>query len=342
MPSKDELRALLRERLEPTIAAVNEALLGRNLTELEPTLQRVGRGGRLPHWFEQLKTQQTLPNMDGKTIGSVVEMLLLAVLETNTFRDCNLPPLRINPARGVDFPDLDLGVKSPSKNWCTSEPFFSAYERLLGNEHDALVLITDYQVKKKTPPLSLSIEKYKYLNGTQIADRNLCAIAKRHREWLIAESEAWAKRVFKFLAFVNQSDWRARTILYMVEVLDDEANVKVILEQSGREFARLNKDRMKKGTAPLPDSEYDALQRVGKISPTWNGVIDAAENWVTDVQKELGRNPNENEWERLVKSPLDGMIGMSLALQWRYNFGQLFGQEVEPEPSNCDENGSLD
>lgn len=40
---------------------------------------------------------------------------------------------------------------------------------------------------------------------------------------------------------------------------------------------------------------------------------------------------NDDEWNRFLASPLDGKIGMSLALQWRYNFGSLFGIEVEVE-----------
>ena len=34
--------------------------------------------------------------------------------------------------------------------------------------------------------------------------------------------------------------------------------------------------------------------------------------------------PNDNEWVRFLKSPLDGKIGMSFALQWRYSFGSFF------------------
>lgn len=84
-------------------------------------------------------------------------MLLVALLETSTFRGMGVPPLGINPARGVDLPDIDLGIKSPSQNYCTSEPFFSAYERLLGSEHDMVVLLTDYQTAKKTPPLRMNL-----------------------------------------------------------------------------------------------------------------------------------------------------------------------------------------
>ncbi len=38
-------------------------------------LTPVGRGGKLPQWYEQLRTQPTLPNLDSKTIGSVIESL---------------------------------------------------------------------------------------------------------------------------------------------------------------------------------------------------------------------------------------------------------------------------
>ena len=139
MPTKAELRRILQDKLSETMARVNSALSGRDVEKLETVFKRIGRGQQLPHWYEGLKTNHTLPNLDGKTIGSVVEMLLVAVLETYTFAGLSAPPLRINPARGVDLPDLDLGVKSPSENYCTSEPFFSAYERLIGGEDDMLV-----------------------------------------------------------------------------------------------------------------------------------------------------------------------------------------------------------
>src|SRR5581483_6300335 len=122
MPTKAELRAKLQGRLSDTMGRVNSALAGKGVQPLEAVLKRIGRGQQLPHWYAGLKATHTLPNLDGKTIGSVVEMLLVAVLETYTFAGLGVPSLRINPARGVDLPDLDLGVKSPSENFCTSEP----------------------------------------------------------------------------------------------------------------------------------------------------------------------------------------------------------------------------
>ncbi|MGL4422799.1 MAG: hypothetical protein ACRCZF_19180, partial [Gemmataceae bacterium] len=234
------------------------------------------------------------------------------------------PPLRINPARGVDLPDLDLGVKSPSENFCTSEPYYSAYERLIGSEHDVLVLLTDYQVAKKTPPLRLQIIQWKYLKSTQIADHHLCRIALKHREWLVSTDEARAQRVFRFLAYINQSDWRAKRLLHLIDHLRDEARIHEVLKKAEKEFATTNKERLKKDKVPIPESDLVALQGILKVSPLYVGIIDAADNWVVDVRKDTARAPNDNEWQRLLRGPLDGMIGMSLALQWRYNFGPLF------------------
>jgi len=47
-------------------------------------------------------------------------------------------------------------------------------------------------------------------------------------------------------------------------------------------------------------------------------------NWVVSTLKDASRAPSETEWNMLVNGPLDGEIGMSFALQWRYNFGRIF------------------
>lgn len=328
MLSKEELRAILRESLDTTIQEVNRALNGENTEQLADVLTRVGRGGRLPQWYEQLRTQHTLPNLDGKTIGSVIEMLLIAVLEKIIFQGIEIPPLRVNPARGVDFPDLDLGIKSPSENYCTSEPFFSAYEILLGSEYDVLVLLTDYQTAKKKPPLRLQIIKFKYLYKTQLADYRLCQIAKKHREWLVTENESWAKKVFRFLAYVNQSDWRAKQLLRLLDCLQDATSVHRYIQQADKDFQKINEKRIAKDAEPIPSSDIESLQKINSIQPFYLGVIDAADNWVIEMQKDLARFPNSNEWSRLLTSPLDGQIGMSPALQWRYNFSRVFGMTL--------------
>lgn len=330
-PTKEQLQERLRLKLDETISLLNQALTGNGIDKLAPILNRIGKGQQIPHWYDQLKKDGTLPNRDGKTVGSVVEMILLAVLETYTFVGMNAPPLKINPARGVDFPDLDLGVKSPSENFCTSEPFYSAYERMLGSDHDLLLLLTDYQETAKNSPLKLKIKDWKYVKKTQIADRNLCRIAKKNREWLIKDNEGRAQRVLRFMAYVNQSDWRAKRILRLIDCMQDEAEIRTSIARSKSEFEKTNKDKVKKAQIPIADTELAALTAILDMKPLHVGIADAAENWVMSVVKDAARPPSTDEWKRFLVSDLEGVIGMSLALQWRYNFGPLFGKAIAEE-----------
>ena len=336
MKSKDQLRAIVRANITEIIAAMNEALLGRNIERLATVLERVGRGRALPHWYEDLKKAGTLPNLDGKSIGSVVEMVFVAVLETGVLKREGVT-MRINPARGVDLPDLDLGIKSPSENYCTSEPFFSAYERLYGSEHDVLVLLTDYQERKKKPPLRLQITKWAYLGGSELADRNLCATALRHREWLINENEIWAKKLFKFLACVNQSDWLAKQLLRTLSCLQEPERLAAVIGAAEIDFERQNKKRLKDSKLPLGEEDLATIKRLRDVWPVPLGIIDTLDSWVSETFQEAARLPNSNEWERLKKIPLNGKIGVSPALQWRYNFGFLFnGGSDCPEPPTAE------
>jgi len=324
-----ELKQLLRDRirdsLKEIVVEVNAALQGKDLAGVEPILKRLGRGGVLPHWFGELKANGVLPNLDGKTIGSVVEMLFVAVVETKFISDLTPTKLKVNPARGIDLPDLDLGVKSPSTNFCTSEPFFSAYERLLGGEFDIVVLLTDYQTAKSKPPLRLQILGARFLKKTQVADANLCALASKHRESLLKDSQAHAKKYFRFLAFVNQSDWQAKQILKLLQVVDDPKQIDIRIAAAELDFIRVNAKALKADKELIPDEDIEALRRIRESTPRSLGLLDAADNWVLETWKDAGRSPNDNEWQRLTTSPLDGAIGMSFALQWRYNFGRVFG-----------------
>ena len=324
MPTKAELRGLLQTRLEQTISALNRSLQGINLEQLEPVLSRIGRGQTLPHWYQQLLDLQTLPNLDGKTIGSIIEMLFVAVLETVTFQDVEIPPLHINPARGVDLPDIDLNIKSPSQNYCTSEPFFSAYERLLGSAYDALIMLTDYQERKATPPLKLQVIRWQYLLNTQLADFVLTSIARKHREWLLKQSEVWTQKIFRFLAYVNQSDWRAVHLLRIVDTMQNSDETQRLIVKAENDFTQKNIRRIRDDKETIPDHQLDSLLSIVETQPITLGIVDAADSWVVENYKDVARLPNENEWTRLLASSLDGQIGMSFALQWRYNFGRIF------------------
>lgn len=145
------------------------------------------------------------------------------------------------------MPDLGLGVKSPSENFCTSEPYFSAYERLIGSEHAVVVLLTDYQERKKKPPLKLQITNYAFLEGSELADRNLCALALKHRDFLLKTNEAWAKKLMKFLCFVNQSDWLAKQLVKSLSILNEKnpAQLHEFIKQAEVDFIKTNLDRAK-------------------------------------------------------------------------------------------------
>lgn len=327
MTSSQELRLKVKNSLPEVVEKLNEYLRGINVEEIKDILQRVGRGGKLPHWYQLLASGQSMPNLDGKTIGSVIEMTLLGVLEKHTLADFDIPPLEVNPAKGVDIPFLDLGVKSPSENFCTSEPFFSAYERLLGNESDAIILLTDYQTAKKNPPpVRIQIIKAAYMSGSEIADRNLCAIALKNRERLFDENQALCKKMFQFLCHINQQDWRAKALLSLVDILyegDELINKKI--DELKNHFNKKVKDDLKKGLEAISVEELNKIEEIKGSNTKVSAIINACSDWVIDNHKDFARLPNDNEWQRFLKSPLDGKIGLSFALQWRYNFGNLFG-----------------
>ncbi len=323
-PSKEQLKKCVVDNLDNAVARLNAALAGDDVSQYERVLKRIGRGGRLPHWYEHLRDTGTLPNLDGKTVGSVLEMLFVAVVEQHILTKKYAIQLRINPASGVDLPDLDLGVKTPSENYCTSEPLFSAYERLLGIDCDVLALLTNYQTTKRHPPLRIQIIDCRYLTCTQMADAGLCKLALLHRSRLLEDSESHAKKIFRFLAHVNQSDWRARKLIQFVEKLYDDDAIRAILVKASKDFEVANARLIAKGALPMSGEELDAILAIGQISPLHVGVIDAVDNWVIETHREFGRHPNENEWNRLKTGPLDGKIGVSFAMQWRFNFSHVF------------------
>ena len=334
MNTVKEVRDDIKTKLNEIVKAANAALNGGEpLKELAPTLERLGRGAKLPHWYSTLVADGTLPNLDGKSLGSVLEMVFVADLEKKFYYDSPMVPLRINPARGIDIPSLQLGIKSPSENYCTSEPFFSAYERILGNDHDAVILLTDYQTRKKSPPLRIQIINQRYLSGSQIADKNLCALAKKWKG-LLNEKVPELKKIVRFLSYVNQSDWEAKAILKLLAGAPDDKSIEACIGRLENDFAKANKARTKKGDDPIPEEALANIKGICSTSPRQAGLINAADNWVIETHKDFGRYPNDNEWNRFMSGMLDGVIGMSFALQWRYNFGPIFKQKKTKKVAN--------
>lgn len=331
---KEQRRRLVREGLAGIVRRVNDYLRGEHLDSIEPTLTRLGRNGQLPHWYPQLRKQGTLPNLDGKTVGSVIEMLFVADIEKNILKGKMATTLSINPAKGVDVPDLDLGIKSPSENWCTSEPFSNAYERLLGTEYDVVAVITNYQDVKERPPLKIQLTLHHYFEGHEIADKGLCARAKKIRSRVMSFGDAPARKVFKFLAFAVQSEWLCKRLLEMISGLDAPDSLLGLLDGAVAKFEDDNARAQRKNKPLLPIEDKTFLQDLRKRKPLDRAIIEAADDWLIGRWQEAARLPNENEWLRLQKSPLDGKLGVSFALQWRYNFGVYF-RGLEEDTNNC-------
>lgn len=304
---------------------INEVLDGKHLDEIEPILLRIDSSHKVPHWFATLKNENRLPNLDGKTVGSVLEKILVCVIEKFVCKDAI--KLSVNPAKGVDIPELPLGVKSPSTNFCTSEPYFSAYERLLGNEYDAIVLLTNYQQAKNKTPFNLKIISIQYLNGTEIADSKLCRIAKGLRDTV--DDEPLLKKAIRFLSYINQSEWEANQIIHLIDkcILGD-CDIAQEIELIKKDFDLKNTKNDKEGKPLIPDESLKNILAIQSKTPQTEAIINAGDNWVIQTQKDNGRLPNDNEWHRFINSPLDGKIGMSFALQWRYNFSQIFSEKT--------------
>jgi hypothetical protein len=330
-----DLRELLIANLDESILKLNNALSGNNLQELIPALTHIYTKHALPPWFEKLEKDHCLPNLDGKTIGSVIEMLYVSVLEKYIFSEKQIH-LSVNPAKGIDIPELELGIKSPSTNYCTSEPFFSSYERLLGNPYDVLVLLTDYQDVKDKPPLRIQIIKWKYLHGSQIADSRLCKIAKKHRDWLLKEDKTECRKFVSFLAHIVQGEWLPRNLLRIVEVMDDEKAILNQIELANEDFKKKNDVFEAAGKELIPDEDIELINGIKNNKILYLGVINAANNWVIAYHRDFARSPNDDEWSRFLFSPLDGVIGMSYALQWRFNFRPIFNGSlaIEDEDEN--------
>ena len=232
-----------------------------------------------------------MPNLDGKTIGCVIEMTHLGVLEIHTLAEFDIPHLEVNPTKGVDIPLLDLGVKSPSENFCTSGPFFSAYGRLLGNESDAIIVVTDYQTAKKNPPpVRIQIIKAAYMSGSEISDRSLCTIALKNRQRLFDENQALCKKMVQFLCHLNQQDWRAKALLNLVDILySGHVAIDEKICELESHFNKKVRADIKKGIEPISIDEFKKIEAIKESNTKISAIINACSDWVIDNHKDFVR-----------------------------------------------------
>lgn len=330
MNEKYQRREVVKKELDSIVKRINGYLKGQQLPSIKPILTRLGRNQQLPHWFPRLETENVLPNLDGKTVGSVIEMLFAADIEANVLKGNLKTAIRINPASGVDLPDLDLGIKSPSENWCTSEPFSNAYERLLGLEFDVIALITNYQTAKENPPLKLQLIHHNYFQGYEIADKGLCEKAAKIRDQISDLGETSAKKIIRFLAYANQSDWFCKNILKVLDKIDNDKTLAAVLQLAILDYEKA----VKKSKKEIPLDYCEKIKQILEQKPIKNALINTADDWVVENWRDTASYPSHGDWNRFQTSPLKGALGVSFALQWRYNFGIYFrgADEAPVEP----------
>ena len=319
---KAEARKVIEANLESIVSRINQYLEGKRLKEIDDIVNRLGRGGSTPHWFNDLEINGSLPNADGKTVGSIIELLFCADIERNLFENTSFAPLKINPASGVDIPGIGLGIKSPSENWCTSEPFTSSYERVLGSEYDVVCLITDYQTAKKQSPLKLQIIRSAFFYSTEIADKNICLKAKCLRDNLENLGEQNLKKGLRFLAHVNQSHWLGKCLAELFMNLGSQKDTVAVIKRQISEGSK----KVKKGGKNLTIEDVENLASVLNKTPINEAIINLSDSWVNQHSPDFATIPNNYYWQKFLESPLNGKLGVSFALQWRYNFGIYFNE----------------
>ena len=172
--------------------------------------------------------------------------------------------------------------------------------------------------------MDLQIIDIKYLRGSEIADKNLCNIAKSIRENSDLDDYS-VKKLIRFLAYINQSDWEASRILEIIEdVLINNQKIEISLKKVKAKFRAVNKRKARNNQVKLDEAILVRFDKIMALSPINHGIIRVADDWVIENLSDNARYPNDNEWRRFCSSPLNGKITMSFALQWRYNFGSIF------------------
>lgn len=79
--SKSNLRIMVKESLSDIVEEINSCLSGKSTKKHEETLLRLSSSNSLPHWYLELAKHGVLPNLDGKTVGSVIEQVLVSSIQ---------------------------------------------------------------------------------------------------------------------------------------------------------------------------------------------------------------------------------------------------------------------
>jgi hypothetical protein len=188
-------------------------------------------------------------------------------------------------ASGVDIPELQLNTKATSdRQPQSSEPFNSPYERVLGSKYNIIVCIYNGYEVIRIQEEPLKLISTGYLRKTEVADHGLCQAAQILKRLVVIEGNLDVQLGRRGL----------RAIVYAKRDYKSPR---------GRAFKEL-KSALSSGI------DQDIHEALKKNEEAISAEVEAA-------------LPTEPEWSEFLKSPLEGKIGISFALQWRYNFSSL-------------------
>ena len=82
MSSVVESKNKIKTNLNSVKSDLNAYLRGESVEEIRVILKRLGRGGKLPHWYSLLEQGKSMPNLDGKTIPYQIYKQILFPIST--------------------------------------------------------------------------------------------------------------------------------------------------------------------------------------------------------------------------------------------------------------------
>lgn len=263
-------------------------------------------------WNKFLKQLQSLEAnelevSDGKSIGTFIEKLLTVLLSIEqgcVFTGC--------AARGVDLPELNLGIKATSNRQPqSSEAFKNAYERILGIDNALLVFIYNGIEFASGAEENLRCIQYYLLSETNVADKGLCAFARDARDLYLGKmiDEPKLKSVLRLLVV---SDKSKKEFLDMSRIVHEMAAI-FTGKTNGVKFRHLDaKTDDVKGYLANPEIQAKLATAVKAYQAQFLSFPFANDGIITDGQLKA-----------FLAHPLDGKISVSFALQWRFQFPLL-------------------
>jgi hypothetical protein len=261
-------------------------------------------------WKKFLKQLQSLEAnelevSDGKSIGTFIEKLLTVLLSIE--KKCVFSG---SAAKGVDLPELNLGIKATSdRQPQSSEAFKSAYERIFGIENALLVFIYNGTAYSGEAEENLRCVQHYLLSETNVADRGLCGYARDVRE-LYREKIIGEDLLKSILRLLVVSDKSKKEFLGMARLIHEMASI-LGGGTKGVQFRYLDASKASDVMAYLTDT---------KVQHALAAAVDAYQAHFDSYPFANDGMIDGEQFKVFQEHPLDGKISLSFALQWRFQF----------------------